>query len=127
MNAFAIVGMGVQGNKRRRILADAPCVTVDPVVRGVDFKDIREVPLGDYNVAYLCIPDHIKFEAVRYLVEHGKHVLVEKPITATVLEAEGLVALAAHHRVKLQVGHVVRFDPHFQTAQNLIKEPRLIE
>ncbi len=120
MNAFAIVGMGVQGNKRRRILADAPCVTVDPVVHGVDFKDIREVPLGDYNAAYLCIPDHIKFEAVRYLVAHGKHVLVEKPFTLRDYQYDDIQRGQNVTGVTVYVAYNHRFEPHIAATKKLL-------
>jgi len=57
----------------------------------------------------------------------GRHVLVEKPLAATVSEARDLVAAAADRGVTLQVGHIERFNAAFRATRGAIKEPTLIE
>ncbi|MCX7916471.1 MAG: Gfo/Idh/MocA family oxidoreductase, partial [Verrucomicrobiae bacterium] len=63
----------------------------------------------------------------RGFLEQGKHVLVEKPITATLAEAEELVELARRHNCVLQVGHVERFNPVLAYLTRIITEARFIE
>lgn len=57
----------------------------------------------------------------------GRHVLVEKPIAATVAEADEMVALARRHRVSLAVGHVEYFNPAVQAVLARRPRPRYIE
>lgn len=58
---------------------------------------------------------------------HGIHVLVEKPITETVAQAEELIALAAAHHVKLQVGHMERFNSARLALEEHLNKPLFIE
>ena len=57
----------------------------------------------------------------------GKHVFVEKPITNTLEEAEQLLELSKEANVKIQVGHVERFNPAFKEGGPMIKNPMFIE
>lgn len=61
------------------------------------------------------------------LIEAGRHVLIEKPIAATIEEAEDLVARATARGVLLQVGHVEHFNPVLSTLDTLRGPPRFIE
>ena len=56
-----------------------------------------------------------------------RHVVIEKPIVATPEEASQLVKLAEEAGVKVQVGHVERFNPAFIAAEPFIKDPKFIE
>lgn len=64
---------------------------------------------------------------VKKLLEKGVHVLVEKPIASTSAEAIELCDLADKMGVKLQVGHVERFNPAFEAAREKITRPQFIE
>jgi len=61
------------------------------------------------------------------LLEAGRHVLVEKPITATLEEADTLIALAARKGLCLQVGHVERFNPALEVLRRAVDKPRFVE
>ena len=52
-----IVGLGIQGVKRKRIAGKDVVSTVDPVVPDADYKCVEAVPVNDYDAALLCIPD----------------------------------------------------------------------
>ncbi len=67
------------------------------------------------------------YELVKFFLTNKIHVLVEKPIASTSDEAEELCALAERMGVKLQVGHVERFNPAFQSAREKLKKPLFIE
>ena len=57
----AVVGLGVQGRKRRAIAGDQVVAVVDPVAAGVDFQRIEDVPVESYDAACVCVPDQEKF------------------------------------------------------------------
>ena len=61
------------------------------------------------------------------LLEQGKHVLVEKPMTDNAAQATELIELAQKHCCILQVGHVERFNPIFKYLEGIATEPRFIE
>ncbi len=60
-------------------------------------------------------------------LKHGKHVFIEKPLTTTMEEARKLIALAEEASVKVQVGHVERFNPAFIAAKPYFTDPMFIE
>ncbi len=72
-------------------------------------------------------PTSTHFELAAPLLQDGKHVLVEKPMTHVAAEAAELVRLAQKHHCVLQVGHVERFNPVFQYLETVATEPKFIE
>lgn len=72
-------------------------------------------------------PTVTHFELARMLLERGKHVLVEKPMTNTTEQAAELVELAQSKNCVLQVGHVERFNPVFKYLETAAPQPRFIE
>ena len=124
---FAVVGMGVQGAKRRDIICDQPCVTVDPVAPGADYTSITDVPLDRYDAVFLCTPDSVKHELVDYLVGHGKHVLIEKPFSLEPGQYASLAELGARTGSTVYVAYNHRFEPHIATLKGILDEGRLGE
>jgi len=90
------------------------------------FNSIEEL-IAQTDVIDIVTPTLSHFETAKKVIEAGKHVFIEKPITNTVEEAEDLVKLAKKHQVKGQVGHVERFNPAFQAVSHMIDEPMFIE
>ena len=72
-------------------------------------------------------PTKFHFEYAKMAIEKGKHLFVEKPITATIDEAQKLVKLAERKDIKVQVGHVERFNPAFTAIQKDCNNPMFIE
>jgi predicted dehydrogenase len=72
-------------------------------------------------------PTVTHFDITRQLLDRGRHVLVEKPMTDDVGEAGELVSIARRNNLLLQVGHVERFNPVFKYLESVAKEPRFIE
>lgn len=72
-------------------------------------------------------PTTYHFKTAKKVIEAGKHLFIEKPITETVAEANELLELAKKHGVKGQVGHVERFNPAFMAAYPKINNPMFIE
>ena len=82
-------------------------------------KEVEAVSIAAPTVAH--------FSIAKAMLDSGRHIMMEKPIAATVEEARTLEALAAARGLVFQVGHLERFNPAMQTAAKLIKEPRYIE
>jgi scyllo-inositol 2-dehydrogenase (NADP+) len=108
-----VVGLGVQGRKRLAIAGDDAVSTVDPVAQDARYRGIEDVPLADYDAALVCTPDGVKLPLLTYLLGHGKHVLVEKPLIA---ESDGELArlrtLAVKKRAACYTAYNHRFEPH---------------
>jgi predicted dehydrogenase len=75
----------------------------------------------------IVTPTSTHFELARMLLEQGKHVLVEKPMTDNASRAGELVQLAQQRRALLQAGHVERFNPVFKYLETVATDPRFIE
>jgi len=88
--------------------------------------DYREL-LPDVEAVSVVTPTLLHHVIARACLEAGRHVLVEKPLAATVEEARDLVAAASDRDVTLQVGHIERFNAAFRATRGAIKEPTLIE
>ena len=117
-----VVGLGVQGRKRL-VVAGADVVgTVDLVVPEARYRRLEEAPLASYDAALVCTPDEAKLELLRYLLAHGKHALVEKPLTASDGEQlRALEALAQHNRVVGYTAYNHRFEPHLVRLKMLLE------
>ncbi len=79
------------------------------------------------DVVDIVTPTVAHFACAELALKSSKHVFIEKPIVATVDEAQRLVAIADEARVKVQVGHVERFNPAFTAARPFIDNPMFIE
>ena len=119
---IVVVGLGVQGKKRSAVAGKDVIATVDPSVPGADHKTIRDIPLGDFDAALLCTPDSVKIELLTYLLGHGKHALVEKPLLSEAGDAEiaRLRDLAAKSGAVCYTAYNHRFEPHFVRMHDLI-------
>ena len=121
-----VVGLGIQGNKRRQIAGADVVATVDPLVPGADYRSIEDMPTDRYDAALLCIPDDPKVGLIRYLLNQKKNVLVEKPLWATeeahIKEIEQLIQ---RNNVVCYTAYNHRFEPHFVQMRDLIVSGKL--
>lgn len=121
-----VVGMGVQGKKRRRFAGADYVGCVDPVSSEADYRDIRDVPLDTFDAALCCVPDEPKIELLTYLAKHGKDALVEKPLWASSSDAiKELDALVRRHGTICYVAYNHRFEPHFVRMRDLLSSNEL--
>jgi predicted dehydrogenase len=88
--------------------------------------DHREL-FGKVDAVSIAVPTPLHFQVAKDFLELGVHVLVEKPITTTVAQADELIAIAARQRCVLQVGHLERFNPAIVAAAGILKTPRFVE
>jgi predicted dehydrogenase len=143
----AVVGAGRLGREHARVYAGMAAragserdVELAAVV-DVDFARAREVAArfgarayeaceeldGQIDLASVVVPTLHHHAVASFLLERGVAVLVEKPMTATLGQAQSLAALARARGVCLQVGHVERFNPALRAARRFALEPRFIE
>ncbi|PWC55339.1 Gfo/Idh/MocA family oxidoreductase [Azospirillum sp. TSO22-1] len=116
-----VVGLGIQGHKRRKHAGADFVAAVDPVHPEARYRAVEEVPLADYDAALVCTPDEPKAALLRHLLGNGKHVLVEKPLwTAGTDEIAGLERLARAHGAVCCTAYNHRFEPHFVAMRDLI-------
>lgn len=90
-----------------------------------DFSDLTVV-LGDaaLTAVPVCLPHALHAEASVQAAGSGKHVLVEKPIAATLEDADRMIAASEAARVVLMVAETVRFDPMLGRAVELVRDGR---
>lgn len=91
--------------------------------RGV--ADCREL-VGQIDAAVVATPTVLHHKIVKDLLSQGVHVLVEKPVTSTLDEANDLVATADENGLVLQVGHVERFNPALTLAMPRLRDPKFL-
>jgi len=92
-------------------------------VRGyADYRDI----LNTVDLVSIVVPPDRHFEVAQACIDAGIHVLVEKPVTETVAEAEILIRLAEQRQCLFQVGHLERFNPAVIELRERVTAPRYI-
>jgi predicted dehydrogenase len=116
-----LVGLGNQGRKRLGLLGDEVVATVDPVVPQASFRTIFQVPLDSFDAALVCTPDDAKLEILEYLLSHGKHSLVEKPLLGRADHGLGkLVKLVEQREAVCHTAYNHRFEPHIVRLKEIL-------
>ena len=133
---FGIIGWGYWGPKVARNLESLPNATVSMVADmdsrrlasattsqpGIETTtDIQELMRSNVDAIAIATPVRTHFRLAREALLHGKHVLVEKPLTASVEEAEELVALAEERQLVLMVGHTFEYSPAVNELRKLVQ------
>jgi predicted dehydrogenase len=136
----AVIGVGYLGKYHAQKYAALPDVKLVAVVdenlpRAQEVAreygaraeaDFRAV-LGDIDLVSIVVPTERHYAVARSCLEAGVHILVEKPVTRTLEEADELIRLAAARDRVFQVGHVERFNPAVLALQEVLREPLFIE
>lgn len=137
----AIIGLGHLGSKHLRVYSElkdkvnviAICDHQSSKVKALAetyqvplLNDYRKLPDG-IQAVNICTPTITHADIAKYFLERGIHTFVEKPITIQLDEADMLIELAKRNNLKLQVGHVERFNSAFQAIEKIVKDPLFIE
>ncbi|MBE9136255.1 Gfo/Idh/MocA family oxidoreductase [Nodosilinea sp. LEGE 07088] len=134
-----VIGVGNMGQHHTRVLSrfkDVDLVGVSDVnvERGLDtagkyrvrfFEDYQEL-LKHVDAVCIAVPTRLHHSVGMACLHAGVHVLIEKPIAASIAEAESLVNAAAETNCILQVGHIERFNPAFQELHKVLKTEELL-
>jgi predicted dehydrogenase len=139
----AVLGVGSLGKEHARIYAELAAAGKIEFTGAYDtsplnaarineklgvriFKSVAEAA-ASADALSVVTPTVTHFELARLLLEQGKHLLVEKPITDNSERATELVQLAKEKNCVLQVGHIERFNPVFDYLEKVATDPRFIE
>ncbi len=79
------------------------------------------------EIVDIVTPTLSHYDCASKALKHSRHVFIEKPLTTTLYEAKKLIELAEEANVKVQVGHVERFNPAFMAAKPYLNNPMFIE
>jgi predicted dehydrogenase len=90
------------------------------------FSDYQEL-MGEVDAVSVVVPTDQHHRVAKDFLQSGSDVLLEKPISSTLWEAEDLMATAKKYGRILQVGHLERFNPAIQAARDKIRAPLFIE
>ncbi len=101
----------------------------DEAVQNLGLKKHESVTalIDAVDVVDIVTPTVSHFECAVEAIKKGKHVFIEKPVVSTPEEALQLIDLSAEADVKVQVGHVERFNPAFLAVRDTINSPMFIE
>lgn len=94
--------------------------------RATPVFDYREL-FGQVDAVSIAVPTPLHHEIAKAFLEHGVHVLIEKPITENLAQADELIGLAAEKGRVLQVGHLERFSAARLGLEGVINQPLFIE
>ena len=113
-----LAGIVESDDEKRAVLADEfPAIDV--------FKNIRDAIHHDYDGFVVATPAETHFELAQFIIDAGRHVLVEKPLTLTAAQARVLKALAEENAVNLMVGHILLFHPAIRKMKGLIESGKI--
>ncbi|MDR4496356.1 MAG: Gfo/Idh/MocA family oxidoreductase [Candidatus Scalindua sp.] len=137
---IAVIGVGHLGKEHARIYANMPevklCGIVDiDRVQGETvaqrcntkfYRSFKEIA-GKVDAASVVVPTKHHYQIAKELIENGVNLLVEKPMTGTISEAEELIRLSRKNGTVLQAGFIERFNPAIQAIQKLDISLKFIE
>lgn len=137
---LGVIGAGSLGYHHARIARDLPGLAFRGIFEanveraGTVSRDlgIRAYPtlnalLDDVDAVSIVVPTPAHHAVAMQALARGKHLLIEKPITVTLEEADELLALAERQGVLVQIGHVERFNRAIRAAQPHVDRPLFID
>ena len=115
---FELIGFFDSDPERSKEVArELGVIAFDSVEQLIDLVDALDI----------VTPTSSHFRLAKMAMDMGKHVFIEKPVTATVREAKDLLELQKQKQLIAQVGHVERFNPAMLSIQHLNIDPKFIE
>jgi len=135
-----VIGVGTFGSLHARIYAELESTDLVAVAdiqaekvqrfvsqygaRGyIDYSELLEKE--DLDIVSVCTSDELHLKPVLASAKAGKHILVEKPLAMNIPDCDAMIRSAEEAKVKLMVGHILRFDPRYYTARQAIVEGRI--
>lgn len=89
------------------------------------YSHVQDI-IGEVDLVSIVVPPKFHYPLAKTCLEAGIHVLLEKPVTETVGEAEALIASAEKNKVLFQVGHLERFNPAVMALKEKVSAPQKI-
>lgn len=108
---------------------------VDQQIENLDFIDSKKIIKTDkyaniienVDAVSIVTPTNTHYKIAKFFLENKKHVLLEKPMTETVPQANKLNSLAKRNKCILQIGHLEQFNPAVKKLKQSFKNPQFIE
>jgi predicted dehydrogenase len=139
----AVIGAGHLGafhakvysllHKRGRISFDAVCDVKKETAKEVGKKygvpyytDYHDI-IDKVDAVSIVVPTSLHYEVAKEFLNAGVHLLIEKPITKTLEEADELIEIAKEKGLLIQVGHIERFNSAVRAIEPLLSKPKFIE
>ena len=109
-------------------VVDADTARADLIARKLNTRSFSEPAdlLGSVDMVSIVVPTVLHHRVAKQFLEQGVHVLLEKPITVTLEQADELIGLAGDKSCIFQIGHIERFSPAITAIKPLLKAPRYI-
>ena len=135
-----VIGAGGLGQHHVRIMGELPdallvgfyesrperAAEIAATLKAKPFESVDAL-LSEVDAVTIVVPTPAHYEVAKQALERGVHVLVEKPFTATIEQADELLALAQSKGATVQIGHVERFNRAIRAALPYVDTPRFIE
>lgn len=123
---YGIVGFGNQGIKRKKFIKKKDLIfTYDKFNKKADYNDLNELPLEKIKSIFLCVPDKKKYKLIRYFLNHGKHILVEKPLILKNKQFNELEKICLKKKLNVYTAYNHRFEPHLVKLKNILVQKKL--
>lgn len=140
MLKIGVIGVGHLGKIHLRLLKEIKsfelvgffdedkirCLEIEKEFGVKSYSNMDDL-IDDTDVLDIVTPTISHYECALKAMKKSKHVFIEKPLSNTIDEAKEMIALAQEANVKVQVGHVERFNPAFTAAKSYIDQPLFIE
>ena len=136
----AVIGVGYLGKFHAQKYAELPqsdliavcdnnieAATVVADDLGTQYVSKLNDLLKNVDAVSIVVPTQMHHEIAKQCLQAGKHVLLEKPMTTTLDEANELISLAKENNCILQIGHLERFNPAILALENTLSQPLFIE
>lgn len=134
----AVIGVGHLGKEHARVYTELPGVTLIGVVdiqteqaekiaqryHTKCFSNYKEI-LDQAEAVSIAVPTKAHYGIAKDCLQHGIHVMIEKPMTGTVQEARDLIAMSKAKGVVLQAGYIERFNPAIDTIKKTLHQPQV--
>ncbi|MFO7896650.1 MAG: Gfo/Idh/MocA family oxidoreductase [Candidatus Cloacimonadales bacterium] len=140
MIKIGITGVGQFGQHHARILRQSKCCKfvglydkdlprAQEIAQRIDAEVYPSYSalLAEVDAMAIVVTTISHYELAKQALQNGVSVFIEKPITEHLWQAEELVELARQNNLKIQVGHIERFNPVIMELESKIKAPRFIE
>lgn len=136
----AVIGLGRLGSSHARIYKELPqanlvgvcdieqsrCQSITESLQAKAFFDYKEL-FSKVQAVSIATPTTTHYKIAKDFLLAGINVLVEKPFTTTLKQADTLLAIAQKNKLTIQVGHIERFNSAFAAIKDICKEPKFIE
>jgi len=135
-----VIGIGSMGSNHVRVFSELQGVNLVGVV-DIDFKQAQRIAskynckayknhseiMDSVNAVTIAVPTTAHFQIAMDYLKNDKDILIEKPITSTIEEADKLIGEANKRNLIIQVGHLERFNAGVSLINSMVDKPRFIE